>query len=331
MRHTLVLAALAALAVNAPALAGERPPGGGHDRPTCPGGCGGGQHRPPPGYGGGRPDINVNVNANANAHASAYAAADARSYLNARSYAVDSGRRGGGGGSVYIGAGGYSEVGYMETGGYYASVETLGPPPVSAPFGYRVSGYGRTYIGWRPAWRRDRCDCAPPPRVVYEDVYREEAWERETYEARHASRYHETYRSHASDDRRVLVEAPPIYVRGPAVHVAAPEVYLEPPEVHVAPPVYVTPPPVYVQSPPVYVAAPEVRVEAPVVHMPPPVYVTPPPVEVQAPPVYVAPPEVHAAPPPPPPHHLGDLPPPDAVPPAPPPRHNYRQEPGERG
>ncbi len=333
MRHT-TLAAVLAIALSTPAVAGDRQHGGGHGQPpTCGGGCGG--HRPH----GGSTNVNVNVNARASAHAEA----DARSHLNARAYASDIGRVRGGGGVIYSG-GGYADSSVMESSGHYiAPIEHLGPAPVSAPFGYAARGFGRTYIGWQRY--QGHCDCAPPPREYYDREDRYE-YEERYYETREERSYEERYEGHYEEDRfdrsgargrTRVVQAPPVYVRGPDVHVLAPEVIVVPGEVHVAPPVYVTPPPVYVTAPAVHVAAPVVHLEASEVAIDPPVHVTPPPVHVQAPPVHVAAPEVYVAPDPgeeplpPPPGYYGDLPPPDAPPLPQPPRHNYRQVPGERG
>ena len=49
--------------------------------------------------------------------------------------------------------GGYSDgyYGGGYGGGYVTSAPVLvGRPPVSAPVGYPVYGFGRDYIGWRP-------------------------------------------------------------------------------------------------------------------------------------------------------------------------------------
>lgn len=134
--------------VASPTLAGDRR-GGGHPGggESCGGRCGGGgghqppPHTPPPPHGGGyNSNINVNVNANT------FAGASAGSYLNARTYDVGSIRGGGyGGGTVYVGGGyGGGGDGYHGGGPVYIEEVHEGPTCASAPFGYVVSGFGRT-------------------------------------------------------------------------------------------------------------------------------------------------------------------------------------------
>ncbi|KPF80957.1 hypothetical protein IP78_06335, partial [Brevundimonas sp. AAP58] len=150
-----LIASLAGLLILAgsPALAGERPGGGGgHPGGGCRGGCGGGGHR------GG--NINVHVNATATATASAYASAGAGAAINARGYDLGQvrGGYGGHGGMVAVGSGGIDLGGYGYGGGYgyvYVSGPGYGP---SRPFGYTVHGFGRRYV------TTDRCGGCRPPR-----------------------------------------------------------------------------------------------------------------------------------------------------------------------
>ena len=145
-------AALLVLAAS-PALASD--PRGGHG--------GGGHHPPSPPppsccHGGG----NTNVNVNVNAHASAEAFASAGSYFNAHAYDVGSIRSGaGGGGTIYVGGGGYGGDYY---GGYVGAIygeliDGEACPP--APFGYVVGGFGRddrrpSRCSYRGGSRHDR-------------------------------------------------------------------------------------------------------------------------------------------------------------------------------
>ena len=98
--------------------------------------------------------MNVNGGAYANANANAYASASSYSASSARSYSSASSFQRGyvGGGTTYVGSGGYSD-GYYG-GGYVGVVSAtsvlVGRPPVSAPVGYPVYGFGRDYIGWPP-------------------------------------------------------------------------------------------------------------------------------------------------------------------------------------
>jgi hypothetical protein len=137
--RVLTLSAAFVLLTAGTALAGE-PRGGGH-----PGGpCCAPPPPPPPccAPGGGSHNVNINVNASA----WAYAQASAGSYLNARAYAVDSGRGGAhGGGTVFVGggyggdAGGYGYVGAP----VYYDIDRRVMACASAPFGYVVTGFGR--------------------------------------------------------------------------------------------------------------------------------------------------------------------------------------------
>ncbi|WP_029415190.1 hypothetical protein [Brevundimonas bacteroides] len=158
---TLIASLLGLLIMAAtPALAGDRPGGGGHHggghggggHPGggCRGGCGGGGH-----YGG-----NINVNVNANANASAYASAGAGASINARAYDLGQvrGGYGGHGGMIAVGSGGIDLGGYGYGSGYgyvYVSGPGYGP---SRPFGYTVHGFGRRYV------TTDRCGGCRPPR-----------------------------------------------------------------------------------------------------------------------------------------------------------------------
>jgi hypothetical protein len=145
------LAAVAAFAILAasPAFAGD-PRGGGHPGGgACGGGCGGGGHQPPPytpppPHGGGF-NSNINVNVNANASANAFAGASAGGYFNARAYDVGGIRgRGYGGGTVYVGGGYGGDGGYHGGGAIYNEEVYEGRTCASAPFGYVVSGFGRS-------------------------------------------------------------------------------------------------------------------------------------------------------------------------------------------
>lgn len=171
--------------------------------PAEAGGPRGGQggHRPPPapccGHPGG--NVNINVNAAAAAQASAYAGAQARSAIQARGWSgYSAGRTAVGGGTVYVGGGGYVAEGATYGGpvwhGPVAPVAVAGP---SAPFGYVVEGFGRPY-GRGPApweasrWARveDRTSSYHRDAYAYrEDTYREDAYR----ETRHGSAYEARY------------------------------------------------------------------------------------------------------------------------------------------
>lgn len=141
--RVLTLSAVAfTLLAAGPALAGD-PRGGGHGGGPC---CAPPPPPPPPccAHGGGSRNVNVNVNANASAQA--FAGASASAYLNARAYSVDNGRRGGfGGGTVYVGGGGYGGdmVGYGYGAPVYYDIDRRVLACASAPFGYVVTGFGR--------------------------------------------------------------------------------------------------------------------------------------------------------------------------------------------
>jgi hypothetical protein len=143
--RVLTFSAVAAFALLAasPAFAGDRKDGG--HRPPPPPCC---DHRPPPppccGHGGGSHNVNVNVNANASARA--FAEASATSHVNARLYDVGGIRgRGFGGGTVYVGGGGYGGDmgGYGYGGPVYYDIDSRVLACASAPFGYVVTGFGR--------------------------------------------------------------------------------------------------------------------------------------------------------------------------------------------
>ena len=143
--RVLTSAAVAALILSTPALAGDRR--GGHRPPSPPGHCGGGC----------RPPVTPNINVNVNANASASASASARSYINARTYS--SGMVGGavGGGMIVSGGDYYGDYGLGGVGGGYVHVDNrpvrLAPP--SMPYGYAVYGFGRDYPVAGPWTRRD--------------------------------------------------------------------------------------------------------------------------------------------------------------------------------
>jgi hypothetical protein len=91
------------------------------------------------------------VNVNVNASARAFAEASATSHLNARLYDVGGVRgRGFGGGTVYVGGGGYGgDIGYGSVGvPVYYDIDRRVLACASAPFGYVVTGFGRD--GRRP-------------------------------------------------------------------------------------------------------------------------------------------------------------------------------------
>lgn len=194
--RVLTFSAVAAVALLAasPTFAGDRK-GGGH-RPPPPPCC---DHRPPPppccGHGGGSHNVNVNVNASAQA----YAQASAASYLNARAYSVDNGRRGGfGGGAVYVGGGGYGGdmVGYGYGAPVYYDIDRRVLACASAPFGYVVSGFGRD--------ERRPPSCGRP--VEYEE-YGYDRGGRYGYSERHDSYEARTYESYESYDEYGSFEA----------------------------------------------------------------------------------------------------------------------------
>lgn len=147
---------------------------------------GGGGHRPPAGPccghpGGGSHNVNVNVNAAAQAHASA--SAYAASGINARGWSGHgAGGRFVGGGTVYVGGGGYGVVEGVQGGvvwrGPIEPVYLAGP---SAPFGYVVEGFGRDYGRAVAPWEVSRTA-----------VRRERRYE-ERHESRHESRYESRY------------------------------------------------------------------------------------------------------------------------------------------
>lgn len=144
--HRLLTAAAAALVIVGPAHAGERH--GGH---------GGGSHpgpapccappAPPPGPccghpGGGNTNVNVNVSARASASASAYGSA--------HSWSGGTIRGGSGGGTIYVGGGGYPvgdayAVGLPVYGVSGYGLDVSGHAGPSRPFGYVVRGFGRDY------------------------------------------------------------------------------------------------------------------------------------------------------------------------------------------
>ena len=162
--RVLSSAALVALILSSPALAGERR--GGHRPPSSPPGHCGAACRPP---------VNTNVNVNVNASASASAAASARSWINARAYSSGM-SRGVVGGGTFISSGGYGgDYGWVGHGGGYGGGPVhiddrdLRPAGPSAPFGYVVTGFGRDIraggstrridrYGHEGRWREDRRD-----------------------------------------------------------------------------------------------------------------------------------------------------------------------------
>ena len=271
--RVLTSAALAALILSSPALAGDRRGGGGHRPPSPPPGHCGGGCRPPV-----TPNINVNVNANANASASAHASA--RSYINARTYS--SGHVGGavGGGTIISGGGYAGDYGYGVDGGYvHLDQRPVVVAPPSAPFGYVVHGFGRDYPVGGPWTRRDdRYD--HDDRYGREGRWREEEYRRDEYSEHYARWEHsEAYRreTEAAWAFEIMGRESRAYDRGyddgrADCDCRLPEPRHQPDD------------------------APERRYE-PGPGRP----------------------------------YYGDLPPPGAERMEPPPRHNYRQEPGERG
>lgn len=185
--RVLSTAALAALILSSPALAGERR-GGGHLPPS-----------PPPSHCGGgcRPPVTPNINVNVNANASASAYASAQGYINARAYGSTVSRGHVGGGTI-ISGGGYAGDYGLGVGGGHVHIDSrpvvVAPP--SAPFDYRVWGFGRDYpvggpwvrrddrYGHEGRWREDRRDAYAEhyERWDYSEEYRREveaAWEYE--------------------------------------------------------------------------------------------------------------------------------------------------------
>ena len=271
-----LIASLAGLLIlaAAPALAGDRPGGGGHygggGHPGggCRGGCGGGGHR------GG----SVNINVNANANASAFAGAGAGVAINARAYDLGQvrGGYGGHGGMIAVGSGGIDLGGYGHGSGYgyvYVSGPGYGP---SRPFGYTVHGFGRRYV------TTDRCGgCRPPPPRPCDNVcggyghggghpYPGYGHERAYghgavvqappqvyFERDHQSAYGSSYSSYESYSESEAYGGGYAYERSGAVtggpqYAPAPPVYAEP----IYPPSPYAPPPVTYQPAPVIVAPP---------------------------------------------------------------------------
>jgi len=199
-----------------PAMAGDKGGRGG-----CGGGCGG--HRPPPPppvaccHGG---NTNINVNVQASAHAQASAGASARSYLNARTWSGGSSRGAVGGGTIYVGGGGYGgDVDYAAGPVVYGELPLAeGRACAPAPFGYALQGFGRD-IG-APA----RCDAGYDRREdrggrygysERHEGWREESWREESYrEERYAASSHEERReaARACDCDRGPAAYPPAYL-----------------------------------------------------------------------------------------------------------------------
>lgn len=190
--RALTLSAVAALALLAagPALAGD-PRGGGHHGPP-PG--------PPPGpccghgggHGGGSRNVNINVNA------SAHAAASATSHLNARTLQLGGFRGGHGGGTIYVGGGGYGgDAGYGYVGApVYYDIDRRVLACASAPFGYVVTGFGR--------------DGRRPPSCGGRHEYESAAYDRGGrygYSERHDSYEESSYRSYESYEEFESYEA----------------------------------------------------------------------------------------------------------------------------
>ena len=286
MKHILILAIGATLAVAGSASAGDR--GGGHSGGGC-GTCGGGHGG---GWGGG---YNSNVNVNVNANANAYAGASARSYINARGYSFG----GGGGGYAYGGGGG---GGYYEGGniGYGGGLVSTGPVVVagpSAPFGYAVAGFGRNYSNgyYNSCGQPNRYSTTrpyaggscggyppPPPPPQYQPQYPSYP----SYPQYPDNGYPQYPGGHDCDcDYPVANQpfygvAPPgptVRGRQGGVRVSGPPVYARQPDA------YIQGGPVYVDAPPVNVAPAQIYLEAPDVHVRPSQ-------------VNVAPPEIHYLP-----------------------------------
>lgn len=262
----LTSAAVIALVLSSPALAGERRGG----------------HRPPPGHCGAacRPPVNANVNVHVNASASA--AASARSYIQARAYSSGLSRRGTGGGTFIIGGGGYGgDYGWIGHGGGYVHVDDrdLRPAGPSAPFGYVVTGFGRDIRAGGSTRRLDR--------YGHEGRWRDPQWGAE--DAGHYERWETSaeYREQveAAWEYEIIGRESRAYDRG----------YDD--------------------------GRIDGRADCDCRHDAPPPYHAPAPYHEPAPYSQPAPGQAY----------FGDLPPPDAPPLQAPPRHNYRQEPGERG
>jgi resuscitation-promoting factor RpfA len=277
-----LIASLAGLLILAgsPALAGDRPGGGGHHggghgggHPGggCRGGCGGGGH-----HGGA-----INVNVNASATASAYASAGAGAAINARAYDLGQvrGGYGGHGGMIAVGSGGVDLGGHGYGGGYgyvYVSGPGYGP---SRPFGYTVHGFGRRYVttdrcgGCRPPRPRP-CDSVcggyghggghPYPGYGYGRAYGHEvqAPPQVYYERDHRGAYGSSYSSYESYSESEAYGGGYAYgggaVTGGPQYAPAPPVYPEPPAYQepLYPPSPYAPPPVTYQPAPVIVAPP---------------------------------------------------------------------------
>ena len=189
--RVLSLSAAFVLLAAAPAVAGDR--GGGH-----PGGpCCAPPPPPPPACcnpGGSR---NVNINVNASARASAEASAFAGSYFNAHAYEVGGMRRGGSGGTVYVGGGYGGDVAYGYAGApVYYDIDRRVMACASAPFGYVVTGFGR--------------DGRQPPScgayVEYED-HGSDRGGRYGYSERHDSYEESSYESYESYEEYGAYEA----------------------------------------------------------------------------------------------------------------------------
>lgn len=165
--RVLSSAALVALILSSPALAGERR--GGHRPPS-----------PPPGHCGAacRPPVNTNVNVNVNASASA--AASARSWIQARAYSSGMSRTVVGGGTFISGGGYGGDYGWIGHGGGPVHIDDrdLRPAGPSAPFGYVVTGFGRDVRSGGSTRRIDR--------YGHEGRWREEA---ASYEQGHYERW----------------------------------------------------------------------------------------------------------------------------------------------
>lgn len=193
MRALTLSAVVVTLLAAGPALAGD-PRGGGHPGGPC---CA--PPPPPPPcctHGGGSHNVNINVNASARASASAYASAG--SYINARTYDVGGVRgRGYGGGTVYVGggyggdAGGYGFVG----GPVYYDIDRRVMACASAPFGYVVTGFGRD--------GRQRPSCGGG----YRETSYEDRGGRYGYSERHDSYEERSYESYESYEEYGSVEA----------------------------------------------------------------------------------------------------------------------------
>lgn len=193
MRVLTLSAAAFVLLAAGPALAGD--PRGGHPGGGC---CNPPPPPPPPAccdHGGGSRNVNINVNASARA----FAEASATSHLNARLYDVGGVRgRGFGGGTVYVGGGGYGG----DMGGYgygapvYYDIDRRVLACASAPFGYVVTGFGRDER------RPPSCD-----RYVEYDEYGYDRGGRYGYSERHDSYEARSYESYESYEEYGSFEA----------------------------------------------------------------------------------------------------------------------------